>query len=143
MAALWARGGGRGESGAFLLGRRPTRGPIRIVAFVLYDDLDPHCLETGIIRFNGRCFGQLWTICEQMGLEVVADVHTHPGGCDQSASDQAHPMIARAGHIAMIVPRFARPGVRREEVGLYRYQGAQTWQTVEPQNRGHFFILSF
>jgi len=38
------------ESGAFLLGYIEND-QARIVDFVLYDDLDPHALDTGIIRF--------------------------------------------------------------------------------------------
>ena len=34
-----------------------TDGRARIVDFVLYDDLDPHALDTGIVRFDGRYFG--------------------------------------------------------------------------------------
>ena len=83
-------------------------GRARIVDFILYDDLDPHALDTGIVRFDGRYFGALWDICKRRGLSVVADVHVHPGGSGQSASDREHPMISRAGHIALILPDFAR-----------------------------------
>ena len=49
----------------------------------------------------------LWDICKRRGLTVVADVHVHPGGAGQSDSDRDHPMISRAGHIALILPDFA------------------------------------
>ncbi|HEY1929860.1 MAG TPA: hypothetical protein VGG92_20510 [Caulobacteraceae bacterium] len=141
LAALRERGGGRHESGAFLLGLRDAAGRARIHDFVLYDDLDSQSLATGIVRFDGRYFSDLWGICERRGLEVVADVHTHPGGSWQSASDQAHPMIARDGHLALIVPDFAKRGVRREEVGVYRYRGAGRWDAVPPTQRRRFFTL--
>ena len=99
---------GRRESGAFLLGTQDF-GKARIVDYLLYDDLDPNCLETGIIHFDGRFFGRLWSVCEQRALEVVADVHTHPGCSQQSDSDRAHPMITTRGHIALILPNFAIP----------------------------------
>jgi len=138
---LRARGRkGRRESGAFLLGRR-VYGKARIVTYVLYDDLDPKCLDTGIVRFDGRHFGKLWDICRQKRLAVVADVHTHPGGSQQSDSDRAHPMITRAGHIALILPRFAARS-ERSEIGLYRYQGAGSWQTVPAGDRRRFFFLA-
>ena len=128
LVALRARGhDGTHESGAFLLGVRAQDG-IEIREFVLYDDLDPHALDTGIIRFDGRYFGALWEICRSTELEVVADVHTHPAGAYQSASDQAHPMIACAGHIAIIIPDFAQPPVRLRDVGIYRYLGNKSWE---------------
>ena len=73
LARLRERGRRRSrESGAFLLGRR-SDGRARVVDFVLYDDLDPHCLDTGIVRFDGRHFGALWDLCKVRGLTVVAD----------------------------------------------------------------------
>ncbi len=126
---LRARGQGVRESGAFLLGTRNAE-LVEIVDFVLYDDLDPHVLDTGIIHFDGRYFGALWERCRAAALEVVADVHTHPGAAYQSPSDQAHPMIACAGHIALIIPNFAIPPVRVGEVGIYRYLGNKEWEPL-------------
>jgi proteasome lid subunit RPN8/RPN11 len=128
------------ESGAFLLGSRQN-GVAQIVDFVLYDDLDSNCLNSGIVRFDGRYFGFLWEICQQRSLTVVADVHTHPGASDQSDSDRNHPMISRVGHIALIVPRFAATPVRRSEIGMYRYQGAKLWAVVPNNDRCKFFCI--
>jgi proteasome lid subunit RPN8/RPN11 len=126
------------ESGAFLLGRRNgTR--VRIVRIVLYDDLDPYCLDTGIIRFDGRHFGKLWDLCSKTGLTVIGDAHTHPGGSRQSESDRTNPMISRASHIALIVPRFARPPVRLSEVGFYLYEGGKRWTNIPASERRTFF----
>lgn len=133
---------GEHESGAFLLGHR-REGRTRITQFVLYDDLDPKCLETGFVRFDGRYFGALWELCEQRGVSVVADVHTHPEGSQQSDSDRAHPMISRSGHIALIVPRFATAPVLRAEVGIYRYEGSKRWNPVPAQNRSRLFHIGF
>lgn len=126
------------ESGAFLLGQSQD-GRTRIVDFVLYDDVDPHCLDTGIVRFDGRHFGALWRICEDRNVMVVADVHTHPFGPDQSDSDRNHPMITRAGHLALILPRFAAPPVKRSEIGIYCYEGAKRWGIVPKRQRKEYF----
>lgn len=141
LAGLRLRGQGRRESGAFLLGRRDADGRARVLDFVLYDDLDPHCLDSGIVHFDGRYFSDLWTICDAQDLTVVADVHTHPGGVGQSDSDRAHPMIARAGHLALIVPNFARDPVRRPHIGMYRYRGAKRWDTVPSPARSAFLSI--
>jgi hypothetical protein len=141
IASLRQRGHGTSESGAFLLGHRDRGRRVRITEFVLYDDLDPHSLDTGIVCFDGRYFGALWDLCKRRGLTVVADVHTHPGGAQQSASDQTHPMIAKAGHLALILPRFARAPVRRPEIGIYLYQGAKQWETIAPERRRSFFHI--
>ena len=128
------------ESGAFLLGHR-RKDRVRVLQFVLYDDLDPECLDTGIVRFDGRHFGKLWDLCKQRSLTVVADVHTHPGSSHQSDSDRAHPMISRAGHLALIVPRFAAAPIRRSELGIYRYEGAKQWSPVPVEDRRTFIYI--
>jgi hypothetical protein len=128
------------ESGAFLLGKDDD-GRRRIVDFAFYDDVDPHALDTGIVRLDGRHFGKLWDTCAATGLTVVADVHTHPGGPAQSGSDQANPIIARAGHIALIVPHFARWPIRRRAVGIYRYIGGGRWETIPTESHTKFFHI--
>jgi hypothetical protein len=138
---LRSRGYGRRESGAFLLGHWETASRCRVVDYLLYDDIDPHALDTGIVRLDGRHFGKLWDLCKTRGVVVVADVHTHPGGSGQSASDQANPIIARTGHLALIVPRFAAAPVRRLQVGMYRYLGAGSWHTVAADQRRRFFHI--
>jgi hypothetical protein len=141
LAGLRARGRGVRESGAFLLGTHDAAVRRHIVDFVLYDDLDPHALDTGIVRLDGRHFGKLWDMCEAHGLTMVADVHTHPGGAAQSGSDRAHPIIARAGHLALIVPNFAVAPVVREALGIYRYGGGGQWDTIAFERHRDFFHI--
>lgn len=130
------------ESGAFLLGHQQTGAPARITDFVLYDDLDPRSLETGIIRFDGKHFGKLWAMCRERGLTLVADVHVHPAGSGQSASDRANPMVSQAGHLALILPNFASVPIPREDIGIYRYLGNGKWHSVPRADRRYFFSIS-
>ncbi len=141
VVKLRARGrGATRESGAFLLGH-DDGGATRIVDFVLYDDLDPHSLDTGIVRFDGRYFGELWDICRRRGLSVVADVHVHPGAAYQSESDREYPMISVAGHVALILPDFAVGPAHADTVGIYRYLGGKRWNPVAPAARGDFLHI--
>lgn len=127
LAELRRRGANVRESGAFLLGHVENgRREVRAAAY--YDDLDPHALDTGIIRFRGAAFGLLWDLCQRTSLAVVADVHTHPGTPGQSRADATHPMISQPGHFSLIVPAFARQGVRRADLGLYEYLGEHRWR---------------
>lgn len=140
LFTLRQRGRGQRESGAFLLGRAGSKR--HVSDFVAYDDLDQRCLDTGIVHFDGRHFGRLWEICAERSLDVVADVHTHPGGEFQSLTDQAHPMIAQAGHIALIIPRFAKAPVRPADLGIYRYLGRHEWTSVPRAERDGFLFIS-
>lgn len=142
LAELRRRGAGPRESGAFLLGTRTGSGDgarARVVRFAYYDDLDPHCLDTGVVIFHALGFGPLWQLCRETGLYVVADVHTHPGIAQQSDADRRHPMIATSGHIALIVPDFAQRPVRCDDLGLYKYAGAHQWHNHSGDQGVRFF----
>jgi proteasome lid subunit RPN8/RPN11 len=126
VAELRRRGGGRTESGAFLLGRR--EGQRRIVeSCIFYDDLDPEAYSTGVCVLLADAFEELWGLCREHGLQVLADVHTHLGEARQSEADRCNPMVARQGHLALIIERFARDPVWRHRIGLYRYEGSHRW----------------
>lgn len=125
------------ESGAFLLGR-DDGGPKRILEFVFYDDIDPHSLDTGIVHFAGNRLPILWEHCRKRGYGVIADVHVHPAGCWQSASDQADPVMPRAGHIAFIIPDFASRETRPGSIGMYEYLGDGRWKDHTKEGNGFF-----
>jgi proteasome lid subunit RPN8/RPN11 len=131
---------GKRESGAFLLGHR-SEAQSRILEFALYDDLDPGSLDRGIVHFDGRYYGTLWELCRRSGHIVVADVHTHPFGTRQSESDREYPMIAASGHIALIIPRFARRIPSLRQIGMYRYLGGRRWHTVLVRDRANFLRI--
>lgn len=126
LRGLKERGGGIRESGAFLLGTSTSAGRTA-TRFVLYDDLDPKCLNEGYVRFDGRHYGRLWGLCTRESLSVVADVHTHPFGPGQSHTDKTYPMVSIPGHIALIVPNFAQGAVYAFDVGVYVYRGRYRW----------------
>ena len=124
---LGRRGAGTHEAGAFLL--TPSAGTRRVRHIEYFDDLDPDCLR-GHIHFDGRAFSRLWDVCERKGLKVAADVHTHPGASvQQSSIDRANPMVASAGHVALIVPHLATRPVRPKEVGFHEYRGDGGWRS--------------
>jgi proteasome lid subunit RPN8/RPN11 len=136
-ALLWAkiifqlkrRGRGRRESGAFLLGPQDSAAGIA-TTYICYDDLDPDAYLSGAISFHAAGYAALWQYCRENNLQVLADVHTHPGqNVRQSSIDQRNPMIPVKGHIAMIVPNFARTSFwSLSAVGVYEYLGDFKWR---------------
>jgi proteasome lid subunit RPN8/RPN11 len=140
LRELERRGERRRESGAFLLGARGERSG-RIRRVVYYDDLDPECLQ-GTIAFSGFGFAALWDICVDEGFDLIADVHTHPGlSVAQSVTDREHPMYARPGHIALIVPNFASKPVKAREVGVHEYLGDTGWRSHYKRDAGHLLYI--
>lgn len=133
VAELGRRAGGVREAGAFLLA--DTDGDRRTVRRVVYfDDVDPTCL-TGGISMHSSGFDALWAICSADKLRVIADVHTHPGDfVRQSDIDEANPMIATSGHVAIIVPHLAARTVKARDCGVHTYRGAHTWHEARPSD---------
>jgi proteasome lid subunit RPN8/RPN11 len=140
LSELKRRGAGRRESGAFLLGKQ-TDGIRRIQRFLYYDDLDPHCLDRGYVYFNGAAYGPLWQFCQSSGLSVIGDIHTHPGVAIQSSSDRQNPMVAIKGHIALIVPYFAKRTVLPHELGIYEYEGEHRWKIHTGKDAAKLFYI--
>lgn len=127
---LGRRGRGERESGAFLLASRHGRRRATVQRVTYFDDVDPTCL-TGGITLQSSGFTALWRICAAHGLRVIADVHTHPGGwVEQSEVDQANPMIATLGHVAIIVPSFAAERTRAGDCGVHVYLGSHRWNAA-------------
>jgi hypothetical protein len=134
---------GTRESGAFLLGRQNTASG-RVTRFICYDSLDPHAYQSGAIAFHAPGYAALWQYCRQHKLEVLADVHTHPGAnvC-QSPIDQNNPMVPVVGHAAMILPHFARTWWwSLQSVGVYEYLGHFNWRTHRPSENPQRITLS-
>ena len=117
------------ESGAFLLGHVDGHGRC-VTDTVFYDDVDPDVYRTGVVVMYASSFGALWDRCRSSGLSVVADIHVHPRAAFQSRDDRNNPMIATAGHLALIVPDFARPPVVPEKLGFFEYRGSHRWRSL-------------
>lgn len=141
LGELHERTRGIHESGAFLLGRIGANGRI-VERAVYYDELDPHAYSTGVVVMHGVSFGPLWALCRAHKLSVVADIHVHPEGAWQSIADRNNPMIAQHGHLALIVPYFARPPVEPETLGFFEYQGAHRWRDLSGRHIGRHLQIT-
>ena len=138
IGELERRGQRKHETGAFLLGI-VRNGRREITSSVFYDDLEAEAYSTGVCVLHGNAFAKLWAHCREQGLTVVADVHTHPGAGFQSDADRTNPMVARAGHIAIILPNFARWPICEDQMGIYEYRGQHEWLNRSPSLAPRFF----
>ena len=137
---LERRGANSHESGAFLLGVR--HGERReVVDVVFYDDLDADAYSTGNCVLHSPAFARLWSLCREHKLTVIGDVHTHPGLAHQSSSDRTNPMVARVGHVAIIVPQFAAAPIDVDQLGIYEYRGNHRWFDRSARNGGRFLYV--
>ena len=138
VGELYRRGENRHEAGVFLLGTVQDRRR-EVTAAVYYDELDPDAYATGVCVLHGDAFAKLWALCRERKLTIVADAHTHGGPGNQSDSDRTNPMVARAGHIAIILPDFARWPIRRHRMGVYEYRGQHEWTDRSSRSRRFFY----
>jgi hypothetical protein len=139
VAELERRGGHQHEAGVFLLGVEKY-GRHQVTDAVYYDELDPNAYKSGVCALYGDAFAKLWALCREKNLTIVADVHTHPGAAFQSPSDKTNPMVARAGHMAVIIPFFAKWPITRRTLGVYEYRGQHQWiDHTHPKTRGFFY----
>jgi hypothetical protein len=129
MRDLKKAGVGYRESGGFLLGLPDST---RVTEYLCYHELDPNCL-TGAIEFSHIGYSKLWAYLKKKNLVVLADVHTHPAAwTGQSIYDKENPMIAFPGHIALIVPNYAKKLLQfLDGVGIYEYLGSHKWKTLD------------
>ena len=128
------------EAGAFLLGIGGPR-RLEVTDCVFYEELEPTAYETGVCVLSGYAFAKLWARCRERKLTVVADVHTHPGVAKQSDSDRTNPMVASAGHVAIIVPHYAIPPVESAALGIYEYRGGHEWTNRNGNGRSEFLYV--
>lgn len=142
LAQLERQSEGRHESGAFLLGV-VRKGHREVQDFVFYDEIDPGAYSTGVCILHGDAFAKLWAECRRRKMTVLADAHTHPEAAFQSRSDKANPMVARAGHIAIIIPNFARPPVRIADIHIYEYRGQHDWIDCSPPKCPGYLYTGF
>ena len=142
VAELERRGEGRHEAGVFLLGRHEDNRRV-VTDVVFYDQLDASAYASGVCVLHGNAFAKLWDLCRQRNVTVVADVHTHRGRGAQSMSDRKNPMVARAGHIAIILPNFARWPIDQRELGIFEYVGSHEWIDRGPLSSPGFFYTGF
>lgn len=135
IGQLEQRAGGHRESGAFLLAPVASSAPT-VAAIVYYDDLDPDALDGGV-SLQAEAFGRLWSHCARERLRVVGDAHTHPADIvRQSGIDRANPMVARVGHVALIVPNLAAGLIRPADVGVHFYRGEDGWTSSFGRDAG-------
>jgi len=132
---LHRRTEGRHESGAFLLGHKSQDGR-RVSALVYYDELDAEAYSSGVCILPCRCVWPTWQRLRDLGLVVVADAHVHGLDAGQSRADRESPMVARAGHLAIILPLWRGHQSSVAAVGLYEYLGDHQWRAHDACQHG-------
>jgi hypothetical protein len=69
----------------------------------------------------------------ERGELLVGQVHTHPGEAYHSPTDDDHPLVTLVGAISLVVPNFARRGLKdQDRWAWYRLEALGLWHVLDP-----------
>lgn len=61
------------------------------------------------------------------GMQLIAQIHSHPGEAYHSETDDAYPIVTVVGGISVVVPNFAIGGLNLKEWAVYRFMPKTGW----------------
>ena len=64
------------------------------------------------------------------GMQLVAQVHSHPGEAYHSDTDDAYPIVTVLGGVSVVVPNFATGGLNFNEWAVYRFMHKTGWTAL-------------
>ena len=110
----------------------------RYLEFVFYDDIDPEALATGIVTIRQTALPRaLGNLPRARLRRRRRRPRSSRCGYGQSQSDQENPVMPRAGHIALILPDFARNIPRRARSACTNFS-ATALGGAQPKGRRFF-----
>jgi len=81
------------------------------------------------VRVDGEELHRLNVWLYRNGERLAVQVHSHPTEAFHSDTDDAYPMVTTRGGLSLVVPDFARFGVRGPGTALYRLSSLG-WEPV-------------
>lgn len=73
---------------------------------------------------------------QQLGVQV----HSHPTEAFHSSTDDAYPIVTVRGGLSLVVPDFARAGLRGGGLATYRL-GSRRWDELSPDEAGRLLLF--
>lgn len=117
------------EGVAYLLG--VTNGDLTLVA----DVFAPEAVTTrGSFHVTPTAMAKVMRAAADKKLQVVGQIHTHPGEAYHSDGDVEGARIAYSGYVSIVVPDYGRqlPGFR--EIAVYMYRAPSGFAVVASEN---------
>lgn len=132
MGGLAARSQGVREAACIWAGTRASD-TCRASEVLFLDDLPGAIGHARSHRTPRQALEALFSHLRLKGLQIIADIHTHPGSwVGLSSEDRKHPIEFRVGLVAIIIPHFAQMAVKLTEAGVHEYLGQQRWRQLPP-----------
>lgn len=91
--------------------------------------------QQGLVHEGGVCvivgsdeLHRLNVTLHKRGLTLVAQIHSHPSDAYHSTTDDAFPIVARAGGLSIVVPDFAVRPFSLSDCAVYRLSREGIWE---------------
>lgn len=119
----------KGHEGiAYLLGRTDGDVTLAVTAF------RPEAKTTpGSFFVEPRAMARCVRAAADLGLQIVAQVHTHPGAAYHSDGDVEGARIRYAGYASIVLPEYGRHLPRFDGAALYISTRTDEWLDLTPE----------
>lgn len=74
-------------------------------------------------------------------MQLIAQIHSHPGKAYHSEADDRYPIVDTYGGISIVVPDFASGEVSLFDTAIYRLSLNKTWDKLTSQEVKSLFII--
>ena len=100
-------------------------------------------VEDGLIYVvSGEELERIGLALYDNGLQLFAQIHSHPGAAYHSETDDAFPIVTVLGGVSIVVPNFARGGVRLSQWAIYRLLPNTGWTEVTGKQKETLFVIN-
>ena len=121
------------EGVAFWAGRRATGG-FDVLATIIPTQTGLRSDSGVAVRVDGDELFRMNVWLHQNQLQLVAQIHSHPGAAYHSDTDDDYAIMTTVGGLSIVVPNFGRDAIRLEECAVYRLDARQGWVDLSVAN---------
>lgn len=99
-------------------------------------------VEDGLIYVvSGEELERIGLALYDSGLQLLAQIHSHPGAAYHSETDDAFPIVTVLGGVSIVVPNFARGGLKISEWAIYRLLPNTGWTEIKGKQKETLFVI--
>lgn len=99
-------------------------------------------LEDGLIYFvDGEELHRISLELFDTGMQMIAQIHSHPNEAYHSETDDAYPIVTAIGGVSVVVPNFAKGGLNLYEWAVYRYFPESGWTELNEKDKTDFIQI--
>lgn len=127
-ALAWLYKAGRRKVEGVALWAGIREGNTFLVKRTIIPQQDAGSIEDGLIYVvRGEELHRIALELFDSGMQLIAQIHSHPGEAYHSQTDDAYPIVTVTGGISVVVPNFAEGGLNLTEWAVYRFLPETGW----------------